>query len=173
MTAKEALEILFTSYYYDGNYHDFIEAREKLGQSLDRLEKLEKELKQTKSNFRNSQTHSKNCYKKLKEKYNKRVKENENNKGLVRENVELINKILKLQIDKKKLDLLEKAIKIFLKKPYVIEYFYDFIWNEEEQRYVYNEECTSFDCDGNIIKEKFIFYLTKQEYELLKEVFGK
>ena len=34
-------------------------------------ERLEKELKQTKLNFKNSQTHSKNCYKKLKEKYEK------------------------------------------------------------------------------------------------------
>lgn len=32
--------------------------------------KLEKELKQTKSNFKNSQIHSKKCYKNLKEKYN-------------------------------------------------------------------------------------------------------
>ena len=30
---------------------------------------LEKQYRQTKSNFKNSQTHSKNCYKRLKEKY--------------------------------------------------------------------------------------------------------
>ncbi len=41
MTSKEALEILFASYYYDGNYQQVIEAREKLEQELERLEKLE------------------------------------------------------------------------------------------------------------------------------------
>lgn len=43
MNSKEALEILFSSYNFDGNYHDLIIAREKLEQSLDRLEQLEKE----------------------------------------------------------------------------------------------------------------------------------
>lgn len=42
MTSKEALEILFASYNYNGNYQDIIEAREKLEQDLERLEKLEK-----------------------------------------------------------------------------------------------------------------------------------
>lgn len=42
-----------------------------------KLHELEKELRQTKSNFKNSQTHSKNCYKKLKAKFLKFEKENQ------------------------------------------------------------------------------------------------
>lgn len=42
MNSKECLEKLFASYYYDGNYQEVIEAREKLEKDLDRLEKLEK-----------------------------------------------------------------------------------------------------------------------------------
>lgn len=43
MTSKEALEILFASYNYNGNYQEVIEAREKLEQDLERLEILEQE----------------------------------------------------------------------------------------------------------------------------------
>ncbi len=43
MNSKEALEILFASYNYNGNYQEVIEAREKLEQDLERLEKLEQE----------------------------------------------------------------------------------------------------------------------------------
>lgn len=41
MTSKEALQILFASYNYYGNYHEVIEAREKLEQDLDQLEIFE------------------------------------------------------------------------------------------------------------------------------------
>ena len=41
MTSKEALTTLFASYYYDGNYQQVIEAREKIEQDLERLEELE------------------------------------------------------------------------------------------------------------------------------------
>lgn len=51
MNSKEALEILFSSYNFDGNYHDLIIAREKLEQSLDRLEQLEKALNILKENL--------------------------------------------------------------------------------------------------------------------------
>lgn len=51
MTSKEALEILFASYYYDGNYQQVIEAREKLEQELERLEKLEKAIELFKDKF--------------------------------------------------------------------------------------------------------------------------
>lgn len=43
MTSKEALETLFASYNYNGNYQEVIEAREKLEQDLERLEILEQE----------------------------------------------------------------------------------------------------------------------------------
>ena len=49
---------------------------------------LEKQYKQTKSNFKNSQTHSKNCYKKLKEKYIKTLQE-------------LVDKETPMKVDKK------------------------------------------------------------------------
>ncbi|HRF69948.1 MAG TPA: hypothetical protein PKV66_00795 [Candidatus Pelethenecus sp.] len=42
MNSEEALEILFASYNYNGNYQEVIEAREKLEQDLERLEKLDK-----------------------------------------------------------------------------------------------------------------------------------
>lgn len=44
MNSKEALEILFASYNFDGNYHDLIIARERLEQDLDRLKQIEKAL---------------------------------------------------------------------------------------------------------------------------------
>ena len=46
MTSKEALEVLFASYHYDGNYQEVIEAREKLEKDLAQLEKLEKKNKE-------------------------------------------------------------------------------------------------------------------------------
>lgn len=79
------------------------EENEQLNQVNDYLERvinrwqekyiaLEKQHKQTRSNFKNSQTHSKNCYKKLKAKYKK---------------LEVENKKLKQAIDilKEKLDI--------------------------------------------------------------------
>lgn len=51
MNSKEALEILFASYNFDGNYHDLIIAREKLEQDLDKLEQLKKALDILKHKF--------------------------------------------------------------------------------------------------------------------------
>lgn len=56
MTSKEALEILFASYYYDGNYQQVIEAREKLEQELERLDTLEKENEELKEKIRLTHT---------------------------------------------------------------------------------------------------------------------
>lgn len=52
MNSKEALEILFASYNFDGNYHDLIIAREKLEQDLDKLEQLENENQELKEKFK-------------------------------------------------------------------------------------------------------------------------
>lgn len=51
MTGKEALETLFASYNYNGNYQEVIEAREKLEQDLERLEILEQENQELKEYF--------------------------------------------------------------------------------------------------------------------------
>lgn len=64
---------------------------------INKCNKLEKELKQTKLNFRNSQTHSKNCYKKLKEKYTRLERAYKNNEVMVRDLNELINRNLELR----------------------------------------------------------------------------
>ena len=118
MTSKEALEVLFTSYYYDGNYEDVIKARQKLEQDLDRLEKLEIA--------------------------------NKNNEGLVRENVDLINRNLKLQDENANV---KQAIKILKEKNH-IQLLYD---NEHFTIPIIN------------IGENYD-YLTQEEYKLLKEV---
>lgn len=76
--SKEALERLLNSptpKMRGGSYLD-IKIIESIKQDLDKLEKVEKDLKQTKSNFKNSQTHSRNCYKKLLDKYMGLEKEN-------------------------------------------------------------------------------------------------
>lgn len=38
MTSKEALETLFAGYYYNGNYQEVIEAREKIEKDLEVLD---------------------------------------------------------------------------------------------------------------------------------------
>ena len=70
MNSKEVLRRLEEELYLILPKNIRQELIETINKDLDRLKQLEKELKQTKLNFRNSQTHSKNCYKKLKEKYN-------------------------------------------------------------------------------------------------------
>lgn len=42
LTYEEALMILFTSYAYDGNYHDLILAREKLEEAIKKAKKYDK-----------------------------------------------------------------------------------------------------------------------------------
>ena len=81
MTSKEkinSIKCVINEFYHDMNckgkltecanecWKEYQQFCEDIKQDLERLEELEKELKQTKLNFRNSQTHSKNCYKKLK-----------------------------------------------------------------------------------------------------------
>ena len=119
---------------------------------------LEKQYKQIKSNFKNSQTHSKNCYKKLKAKYKALETAYKNNEGLVRENTDLINRNLELQDENIKL---KKAIKI-IKENTNIHYEE---WDEDYCRIYFYE---------NEYYGDFSIYLslTKEEYELLKEVLG-
>ena len=98
MTSKECLEEILSML----NYEQIDECDKKsllrtIKQDLDRLEKIEKELKQTKRNFKNSQTHSKNCYKKLKEKYTRLERAYKNNEVMVRDLNELINRNLELK----------------------------------------------------------------------------
>lgn len=107
MNSKEALEILFASYNFDGNYHDLIIAREKLEQDLDKLEKLEKENKELR----------------------KAVKSwNENCGKLIRENIKC----------KRALDILVEVV--------------------------------SLNSNRILETERNLLRLSKEEYELLKEV---
>jgi hypothetical protein len=100
------------TYHYENKYWDLFNCKElevakhwdgHTSKDVDRLlslkkdTQLEKELKQTKLNFRNSQTHSKNCYKKLKEKYTRLERAYKNNEVLVRDLNELINRNLELR----------------------------------------------------------------------------
>lgn len=75
---------------------------DEIEQDLARLKRLEKELKQTKLNFRNSQTHSKNCYKKLKKKYIRLERAYKNNEVMTRDLNELINRNLELKHELKR-----------------------------------------------------------------------
>ena len=76
MTSKEALKLLYSDAenyaYFNETEEDLSEIKaeyELIKQDLERLEKVKKELNQTKSNFKNSQTHSKSHYKRLIDKY--------------------------------------------------------------------------------------------------------
>ena len=41
LTYEEALTILFTSYAYDGNYHDLILARQKLEEAIEKAKRYD------------------------------------------------------------------------------------------------------------------------------------
>ena len=41
LTYEEALIILFSSYYYDGNYHELILARQKLEEAIEKAKKYD------------------------------------------------------------------------------------------------------------------------------------
>ena len=117
-------------------------------QDLDRLEKLEKDLKQTKLNFKNSQTHSRTHYKKLLDRYMSLEKENQ--ELLVYKNVaQGIATKLKIENDK-------------LKK--VIEILKRFNFNLNETRH--NSTGWEIWTDSLLESEE----LTQKEYDLLKEV---
>lgn len=145
---------------------------------LKTIVKLEKELKQTKSNFKNSQTHSKNCYKRLKEKYEKLEKAYKNNEVMVRDLNELINKNLDFQKENQGIKddntrlwcgleyannenaKLKKAISILKEK-------YDIRLSSDYPEYDYNDKSLTGDLEYILDDE---IPLTKKEYELLKEV---
>ena len=93
MNSKEALEILFSSYNFDGNYHDLIIARKKLEQSLYRLEQFEKENKGLEELV----------WKKVKELVNEEYR----SKELYDKNIELKQENTKL---KKALDILKRLV---------------------------------------------------------------
>lgn len=181
MKGKKALEKL----YFDNKdlkvdiaLNDFkvCEIYNIIKQDLDRLEKVEKDLKQTKSNFKNSQTHSRNCYKKLLDRY----------MGLEKENQELKEKVKILEENEEAvLTTLESAVQE----------------NEKlKERYKHRAETSNDLCKEvrqyekafEILKEKkvdipkllandfnnynalSVFFgfkqLTQEEYELLREV---
>lgn len=135
--------------------------------------KLEKELKQTKLNFRNSQIHSKNSYKKLKEKYNKLEIANNNNEGLVRDNVKLMNRNLELEKENQELKItinsleLDTCIPELRKENQKLKQEIKII--KEKYVVVAMIKSCSLERYNNHVYEKF--QLTQEEYELLKEVF--
>lgn len=167
MNSKEALERLnkhfnLDCYSFDSDENSKVTEYSIIKQDLERLEQLEKQIKrwyekyafvekelvQTKKNFRNSQTHSKNCYKKLKEKYKKLQKENE--KFLVNKN---LAQILAVKY-KKALDILKEKLDIKLEIHH-------------------NGGCTlNHKIISNCVipNERCLRYLEVEEYELLKEV---
>lgn len=167
MTSKECLEEILSML----NYEQIDECDKKsllrtIKQDLDRLEKIEKELKQTKRNFKNSQTHSKNCYKKLKEKYTRLERAYKNNEVMVRDLNELINRNLEL---KKVRDNYSDQL--------------NYVWNIVNSL---KDENTKLKQAIKFLKSKYKltelskiegYYtigaklITKEEYELLKEVF--
>lgn len=142
MNSKEALEILFSSYNFDGNYHDLIIARKKLEQSLDRLEKLEKENKGLEELV----------WKKVKELVNEEYR----SKELYDKNIELKQEIAKL---KKALNILKSAFIIEFKGSQS-DYFEKFYT-------IKLIEYNTIKCESVIgIFEE----CEKEDYELLKEV---
>lgn len=142
MNSKQALEILFSSYNFDGNYHDLIIARKKLEQSLDRLEQLEKENKGLEELV----------WKKVKELVNEEYR----SKELYDKNIELKQENTKL---KKALDILKSAFIIEFKdsQPDYFEKYYTIKLTE------YN----TIKCESVIgVFEE----CEKDDYELLKSV---
>ena len=108
MDSKEALKEIIDYIKYERNDEHipfFIKLYiNDINKDLERVERLEKELKQTKSNFKNSQTHSKNCYKKLKKDMNRLIKiiqdysfinDYDISWGVVSEDEEFLRRILK------------------------------------------------------------------------------
>lgn len=147
---------------------------------LDRLEQLEKELKQTKLNFRNSQIHSKNCYKKLKEKYTRLERAYKNNEVMTRDLNELINRNLELKDELKRSQetisaWMENHKKLIIdngKMKKAIEILKERL--ELKLEVCHNGGCT---LNHKVIRgcitpnERCLRHLEIKEYELLKEVF--
>lgn len=182
MNREELMKKLELSRVGNGTqtYNDVVVTltKEETLEQLKYIEHLEKELKQTKLNFRNSQTHSKNCYKKLKEKYTRLERAYKNNEVMTRDLNELINRNLELKDElkrsqetinawmenHKKLIIdngkMKKALDIF-ERQYIHIYYLRRTENVEE----YNKMIDKFD-------EYDLFdYLIEEDYELLKQVF--
>lgn len=81
---------------------------------------------------------------------------------------------------KRKLEKLKKAIKLLKEKPEVLEFgLENFEWDEYQQLYIYVYEYTDTIHEYNFSMEEYVelgsieteeYSLTKQEYDLLKEV---
>ena len=180
MTSKEKLnsiESLINEFYHDmkckGNLNDcadecwkeYQEFCEDIKQDLERLEKVKKELNQTKSNFKNSQTHSKSHYKRLIDKYLKLEKENQDLKELYdfqsqlnlhrcKSIKELYEKNLKLEDENSKF---KKVIEILTTKEIHI------VVLKQSNTYIeYN------DYMNTMFGEKF-WNMSKEDFDLLKE----
>lgn len=135
---------------------------------------VEKELLQTKKNFKNSQIHSKNCYKKLKEKYEKLERAYKNNEVMTRDLNELINRNLEL---KDELNRSQETISAWMKnnKKLIID-------NGKMKKAIkFLKDKFKFELGVSVVKEKYCysleflynnqyFSITKEDYELLKSV---
>ena len=152
---------------------------------------VEKELLQTKKNFRNSQVHSKNCYKKLKEKYTRLERAYKNNEVMTRDLNELINRNLELKDKIKELEVLNENLN---------KYIDNFRQNANIQNLYDNQEIYKLKQAIKILKDKlkldvslyinggfslevkvnrncispnnvYLKHLEKEQAKLLKEVF--
>ena len=133
MTSKEALTTLFASYYYDGNYQQVIEAREKIEQDLERLEQVENENKKLKNQILSLELDT--CIPELR-----------------KENIKL----------KTTIDILKEKPEILMIR---LASFYQCDYDEN-----YFAEYFVYDSEGDDIRT--LIYITKEQYELLKEVLG-
>lgn len=197
MNSKELLEQYY-DYIAPQILDEIIEVTKPYFDKLEQLEQYEKQIKrwvekyafvekqliQTKKNFRNSQTHSKNCYKKLKEKYEKLEKAYKNNEVMVRDLNELITRNLELKDElnrsqetirawvKNQTNLIidngkmKRALDI-LKSKFIIEFkdvqpkYFDKFYTIKLHEY------NTIECGSVIgVFEEY----EKEDYELLKEV---
>lgn len=176
MNSKECLNAVLDMLNYEQvNECDKKGLLRTIKQDLDRLEKLEKELKQTKLNFRNSQTHSKNHYKKLKEKYEKLEKAYKNNEVMVRDLNELITRNLELKTELNRCQAYAQRCTNNISR-YIIDNgkmkkALDILKNK-----IINLETLNISADldtyHEILKDNpFYDKLTQEEFKLLKEAF--
>lgn len=166
MNSKEALNNLFEitrcegcsreCYVYEDEREDCIQWHMIIKQDLERLEKLEKELKQTKLNFKNSQIHSKNCYKKLKKKYDKLKIILDDNDDLINENHVMNAVIGDLEGENKKLKKNIEILKDIL---------------QLEKNILNNlDKSVEYELRFGIYHSKYSVNLTQKEFEQLTEI---
>ncbi len=170
MNSKEALEILFASYNFDGNYHDLIIAREKLEQDLDRLEQLEKERQEIETRLSSNETNTfdeiatmikkANGYDVLVNKCKQLEKENQELKEKNKKWQQLFGcdlcEALGREMLKQENIKLKKALDI-LKENFPIKFLGYNKYGAKPYEIMFNGRIMGFD---------------KEKYELLKEVFG-